>query len=120
MTIREVIWSVVFVTSVFVAPVAYGGWWWTARATKEEEDNAIRSSVSCLRQAAQRLDDHLSDATAVAIGIVNACGSELRHEAAVASQGFSFEAAQTIKRRIEAHNLEMATEIVLMERAQGH
>lgn len=68
--------------------------------TTEERHSAVKTTMLCMQVAAKRLDDHLSDATTIAVGILGACDLEVRRLEATASQGMDFEGYQTVKRRL--------------------
>src|SRR3974390_2965151 len=89
-------------------------------ASDEELHKSMKATIFCLGRAASKLDDHISDATAVAYGATAACGPEIRQTIAVTARGMTFQQYQTVRARLSEHFLKTATELVLMERSSRH
>ncbi len=84
-----------------------------------EVNSSLQDALDCMHEKAPRLDDHLSNATVVAEGLVNACAPQINHSEDVAGQGLSIDAYDNnLKPRLDATILKSATEIVLQERSQ--
>lgn len=88
-----------------------------AGAPKAEVDAADDANIFCIERNAVQLDDQISPATAVAVGVAAACSSELLEAEKVAGQNFSYDAFVEFKQRMEAIQIQTATEVVLKERS---
>jgi hypothetical protein len=91
----------------------------SSAAPSADQDAAIRAQITCMRAMAAKLDDHRSGADVIGYAVAGACHAETE-KTAYASQptfGMSYDAFQSLKSRIEASSVQMATQVVLMERA---
>jgi hypothetical protein len=87
-------------------------------SSTSEINSSLQSAMDCMHEKAPKLDDHTSDATAVAYGLVGACSREINQAEGVAGQGTLTETYDNyLKPRLDAHILKAATEIVLLERS---
>jgi hypothetical protein len=85
----------------------------------EEENDANYALVACLHTAAQRLDDRRSDASAVALGLRPACAGEFARFRQIAGRNLNPAARQIFRRNDDQSFMQIATMIVLEERAKG-
>ena len=89
-------------------------------ATEQEKTDALRAYISCLHNAARKMDDGKSDAVTIAIGIKSICAGEFARSVRITAQGKNPQVQRMIAERLEGHQIEIATTAVLDERkAQG-
>src|SRR5262245_43011856 len=86
-----------------------------APASEQEKNAAMRSYLDCLYRAATRVDDHKSDAATIGLAIQGMCPTEYEITREVYSRGLNPQARQIFYRKNEAHQLQIATEVVLKE-----
>ena len=89
-------------------------------ATEQEKSDAMRAYVSCLHNAARKMDDGKSDAATIAIALKPVCAAEFANSVQVAERGMNLQVKRMFEDRMQGHQIEIATVAVLDERrAQG-
>jgi hypothetical protein len=85
-------------------------------ATKIEREAASKAYVSCLGRAAKRLDDHKSDPTTIARGMLSACGAQFDEDVRVHSQHLDSDGKRKVASRLRDDGLTIGVELVLKNR----
>jgi hypothetical protein len=85
-------------------------------ATEQEKSDAMRAYVSCLHNAARKMDDGKSDAATVAIAIKPICAVEFANSVQIAERGANLQVRRMFEDRIQGRQIEIATVAVLDER----
>jgi len=85
-------------------------------AVKAEREASTDAYVSCLMQAAKRLDDHRSDAATIGQAALAACATESQQVVEVYSRGLGFQGEETLAAKLQSGALGSAIEIVLKTR----
>jgi len=79
----------------------------------EELNKARTGFLTCLREAANEMDDSQSDASSVAIGIGSRCRLEWTNLVDLSTGGMNPQAAAIFRERVEPQRREIATGVVL-------
>lgn len=87
-------------------------------AAQEADSRIIKSMTSCLRDGAKTLDDRISDAASIALGVMSKCSQEIEALTSAAGQGTDLDTQSAVRRKMEPEILKMATMAVLSERAR--
>ena len=85
-------------------------------ATESEKNAALMAYLTCLHDAARKMDDGKSDAMSVALTIKPLCAGEFRTVVKVRGRDMNREAFGMFEDRMEPKQLELATTAVLDER----
>ena len=88
----------------------------TPPATESEKNAALMAYLTCLHNAARKMDDGRSDAMSVALAIKPPCAAEFRTSVKVRGRDMNREAFSMFEDRMEPKQLELATTAVLDER----
>lgn len=102
---------------IFLCTLSFGG---CAAATLEnvgEKEDAMKTYVRCLQDAATRLDDGTSDVSGVALAVKSMCASQFISSVQTYARGMSFDAYQALRNRLEAERLSDAAGAVMQARA---
>lgn len=97
--------------------IAAAGGCANADSTQAERDTALRTYVSCLSRAAPTYDDNKSDAATIGVVLNNVCRSDFQNWLQVSGKGLSGDAKQMYFQRMERRGPELATQVVLKNRA---
>jgi hypothetical protein len=87
-----------------------------ARASDREQDAGGMAYIECLHKAARTLDDNVSPADTIAIGIIPLCATQHRQYVDLLERQMPFEAKRSFEQKIKRDDLQIATSIVLNER----
>jgi hypothetical protein len=87
-------------------------------ATVAEKDAATKNYLTCLHRAATAADDHMSDASTIAVAIRGMCSDEFSSSREVFSRGMSPGARAIFIEQGQGTALQMATEMVLKVRRE--
>jgi hypothetical protein len=85
--------------------------------TAADEDTAMKAVVTCFYKSAGQLDDGTSNATSVAIGLESSCANEWNISVSVQARNMNWQTQKLFRERMETQELQVATQIVLDERA---
>lgn len=107
---RSFMFSVLFLASCVDPP---------STSHSDNSDAAIRANLDCLKEAARQLDDNISPATSIAMGMVPQCAIQYQASIDASSRSMTFAAKQALTRRLEdtQYELKLATSAVLEKRA---
>ena len=86
-------------------------------AATTNKSTAVGAWIDCLMKAAIRLDDHTSDASVIAAGIISQCTQLYETSAELFARGMSPGAAAIFRSKDRERQLKFALTAVLKERA---
>lgn len=87
-------------------------------ASQQQQNEGLEALVACLHAAARKLDDGRSEASTIALGLRPSCAGEFARSRDVAASSLNPAAAQIFHRSDDASFMQIATAIVLDERAK--
>jgi hypothetical protein len=87
-------------------------------ATDQERSAALTPLISCLIASARKLDDNRSDASTIALALRSPCAAEFARSRDVFGRSLNPAARRMFDREEDASFLQLATTVVLGERAK--
>jgi hypothetical protein len=86
--------------------------------TEQEKNEASEAFIACLVAADRRLDDHISDASTIALALRPFCNAQFVRSFELGARGLSPYGQELYDEQADATFLRVATTVVVDERAK--